>query len=49
MIKRSEHRVVCWAGNPGRHPVTCACGYKTFAKTRAAAYAAKNAHLKENS
>jgi hypothetical protein len=42
---KTKHRVVVWAGGARGIPVTCACGWRRYAKTRAAALRLKREHL----
>jgi hypothetical protein len=46
VIERSVHRVTVWAGGKNGIPVTCACGWKTYASTKHDAYAKKATHLR---
>jgi len=44
--KRTDHRVTVWAGGVNGTPVSCVCGWKAYAKNKAAGYALKSAHEK---
>lgn len=45
MIYKTQHRVTIWANGAKGVPVSCTCGWKAYAKTRAVATTLKREHV----